>query len=302
MNSSTSLWHTGCPRSGMTSEILSVTSRRRFLHGAAAASPLAAAPAPSAGNATLDVIQNLRSIHGNFSPRRVPDEHVESILDAAVRAANASNMQSYSILVSRDPARVKAVTTYSATCMLLFCADYNRLLDVAAHLGHPFYADNLEAFVTASTNAVLAAQTAVIAAKSMGIDSLLTNGIHRGDIQRLWSLLNLPQQSCFPVIALLLGYPSTEPSHRTGRLRGPGVVHRESYQRATKPELEAIVRQHDDPAAHLALNDVWREKKYPHYLDWFYKDWVTGRRPTAAEGQIARRLRASGFLDPATQP
>ena len=33
---------------------------------------------------------------------------------------------------------------------------------------------------------MLAVQTAVIAAKSLGIDSLLTNGVHRGDMERLW--------------------------------------------------------------------------------------------------------------------
>src|ERR1035438_3238583 len=83
---------------------------------------------------------------------------------------------------------------------------------------------------------ILAAQTAVIAAKSMGIDSLLTNGIHRGDIERLWEILELPQESCFPLIALLLGYPKTEPAYQMGRLRGPGVVHYEKYQRMIKDE------------------------------------------------------------------
>jgi nitroreductase len=279
------------------------STRRRFfrqgmeLGGGLAAVPALAVPAPPPGNEVLKTIHSLHSTHGDFSDRPVPDAQVETVLDAAVRAANASNMQSYSILVSRDPAKIQKLTTYSANCMLLFCADYTRLLDVAAHLGHQFHADNMDAFVTASTNAILAAQTAVVAARSMGIDSLLTNGIHRGDIERHWAILGLPQNSCFPLIALLLGYARTEPSHRMGRLRGPGVVHYESYHRASKEQLEALVVRHDDPAENLALNDTWRAKGYKHYLDWFYKEWVTGRKPATAEGPMLKRLRKSGFID-----
>jgi len=141
----------------------------------------------------------------------VPDDKLETIIDACVRAANASNMQSYSIVVSREEAKIQKLTGYRGNCLLLYCADYNRLFDAARHLGHDFYADNIEAFITSSTNAILAAQTAVIAARSMGIDSLLTNGIHRGNTERLWDILELPQQGCFPLIALMLGYPRTSP-------------------------------------------------------------------------------------------
>ncbi|HWR53302.1 MAG TPA: hypothetical protein VN428_19505, partial [Bryobacteraceae bacterium] len=205
---------------------------------------------------------------------------------------------SYSIIVSNDPVKIQKLTGYRGTCLLLYCADYNRLIDTAAHLGHQFYADNLEAFITSSTNTILAAQTAVIAAKSMGIDSMLTNGIHRGDVGRIWEILDLPETGCFPLIALILGYPKTVPAHRMGRLRGSGLIHYERYHRLTKSELDEIVRQHDDPALHLGLNDNWRQKGYKHYADWFYKEWATGRKPSAGEGLIFKRLKRSGYIDP----
>jgi len=264
------------------------------------AAPAMSVPAISAApqsNEVLKTIQSLRSIHGNFSGQRVPDDKVEAVIDASVRAANASNMQSYSIVVSRDPDKIQKLTGYGSSCLLLYCADYNRLLDTARHLGCEFYADNVEGFITASTNAILAAQTAVIAARSLGVDSLLTNGIHRGDIERIWTILDLPQKSCFPLIALLLGYPKSEPSHRMGRLRGPGVVHYEKYHRVTATELDELVKQHDDKELSLGLNDEWRKKGYKHYLDWFYKDWVTGRKPTTAEGPMFKRLKKSAFVD-----
>lgn len=274
-------------------------SRRRFLHGGAAlAGTLTAASAAEAQtNDVLRTIHRLRTIHGDFSDKRVSDADVQTILDATVRAANASNTQSYSIIVSRDADKIQKLTTYKAGCLLLYCADYTRMIDTARHLGYDYYTDNAEAFVTSAMNTMLAAQTAVIAAKSLGIDSLLTNGIHRGDIERLWSILDLPQKSCIPLIALVLGYPRNEPTHQRGRLRGTGIVHYEKYQRLQKADLEEIVRLYDDKSLHIGTED-WDKRGHKHFLDWFHKEWArAGSKPTTSEGQLLRRLKKSGFID-----
>jgi nitroreductase len=275
-------------------------SRRRFFRrglvlggGLLAVPPSHAAPA----NETLKTIHSLRSIHGDFSDKQVPDESVQAILDASVRAANASNSQTYSIIVSRDPAKIQKLTGYRGSCLLLYCSDHTRLADAAKHLGDPFTPVDTESFVTSSTNTILAAQTAVIAAKSMGIDSLLTNGVHRGDMERVWEILELPQESCFPLIALILGYPTTEPAYRTGRLRGPGVVHYEKFHRLSKDELEDMVRQYDDRTLHIGLNDDWRQKGHRHYLDWYYKEWTGRLKPPSGESTFFKRLKKSGFID-----
>jgi nitroreductase len=276
-----------------------IGSRRRFFRrglevggGLLAVSACEAAPA----NETLKTIQSLRTIHGDFSDKQVPDEQVQAVLDASVRAANASNTQTYSIVVSRDPAKMQKLTGYRGSCLLLYCSDHTRLADVAKHLGDPFNPVNMESFITSSTNTILAAQTAVIAAKSMGIDSLLTNGIHRGDIERLWEILDLPQESCFPLIALILGYPNAEPAYKTGRLQGPGVVHHEKYHRLNPSEAEGIAQQYDDRTLHLSLNDDWR-KGHKHYLDWYYKEWSGRFKPPTGESAIFKRLKKSGFID-----
>ena len=97
-------------------------SRRRFFRGGLIfGGGLLAVPASEAApaNETLKAIHSLRSIHGDFSDKPVPDESVQTILDASVRAANASNSQTYSIIVSRDPAKIQKLTGYRATCLLL---------------------------------------------------------------------------------------------------------------------------------------------------------------------------------------
>jgi nitroreductase len=275
-------------------------SRRRFFRSSLALGGGAIAATSgqaAAANETLKTIHGLRSTHGDFSDKLVPDESVQAILDASVRAANASNSQSYSIIVSRDAAKIQKLTGYRGNCLLLYCCDHTRLADLAKHLGDPFTPVDTEAFVTSSTNTILAAQTAAIAARSLGIDSLLTNGVHRGDMERIWSILELPQESCFPLIALVLGYAKTEPAYHTGRLRGPGVVHYEKYHRLSKDELDEVVRQYDDRTIHLALNDDWRQKGHKHYLDWYFKEW-TGRSKTATgESGFFKRLKKCGLID-----
>jgi nitroreductase len=252
---------------------------------------------PPPVNETIKTIGSLRSVHGNFLDKPLPEAALQTILQASIRAANASNMQSYSIVVVKDRAKMKAVCTYQGSCMLLYCVDFNRVIASAESLGYSYFPDNMQAFVTASTNTILAAQTATIAAKSLGIDSLITNGIHRGDMDRVWKLLDLPQTYCFPLIAVVLGYPTQEPAFMKGRLDGVGVIHYENYHRLTKEEVADIMRQYDDKERHLALNEDWKAKGYKHYMDWWFKDWLQGSKPTEQETQMLRFLKRSGFVE-----
>ena len=224
-------------------------------------------------NETLRTIHTLRSTHGNFSDKEVTDEDLRTILNAAVRAANSSARQAYSIVVIEDRELMKQVTQYAGSKALIFCVDYNRLIDTARYLGYTYDVGKTIWYITAATDTILAAQTAAIAARSLGIDSLFTNGIHRGDPSRVYKLLKLPEKHCFPQIALILGYATEEPKFLKGRLNGPGVIHFGEYHRLTDKELTDIVKQYDDPERHLGLNEDWREKGFDHYLDWFYKVW-----------------------------
>jgi nitroreductase len=260
--------------------------------GLLAAPILAGAPA----NETLRTIASLRTIHGDFSDKPIPDADVEQILGASVRAANAAAYQSYSIVVVRDQAMQRKICGYRGSCLLLYLVDYTRIIDTGKRLGYKYDPGNMEAFVTGSTSTILAAQTAVIAAKSLGIDSLLTNGVHRGDMERLWETLGLTQKYCFPLIALVLGYAAKEPPYLKGRLSGPGVVHHGAFHTLSVEETDAIVRQYDNKALHLGLNEDWDQKGYKHYLDWLYKEWL-GRNARPGETQILRRLRKSGFVE-----
>ncbi len=286
------------------------SSRRSFLQQSALAggallllSPRTRAdgaePAPTGpDNEALKTIRELRSTHGNFLDKPVPEETLRAILQASVRAAGASNNQSYSIIVVKERRMMRDLCGYQGACLLLYCADYNRQKASAAALGYDYQPGTIVDFVTAGINTILAVQTAVVAARSLGVDSLLTNGIHRGDMERHWKLLDLPATHCFPLIALVLGYADRAPAYRTGRLDGVGVVHRDKYHRLTPEETAEIIRQYDDKDRHLGLNTDWDTQGYKHYLDWYFKAWV-GRnlKPGTQETQMLRLLKRSGFVE-----
>ncbi len=246
-------------------------------------------------NETLQTIHQLRSIHGNFSAQNVSNADLETILTASVRAANASNRQSYSIIVVEERTKMLALCGYAASKALIFCVDFNRLIDIAGHLGHAFEIDSINMLITASIDASLAAQTAAIAARSLGIDCLFTNGIHRGDMQRVYDLLDLPQKYCFPLVALLLGYPLEEPAHPRGRVPNDSLVHFGSYHRLEPAQLDGIINAFDDPDTHLGI-DFDREH-FSRYLDWFFTAWSRRAVKTTPKSQMYAILEKAGFLE-----
>jgi nitroreductase len=253
-------------------------------------------------NETLQTIHSLRSIHGDFSEQEVSEADLKQILEASIRTANASARQSYSIIVLDDQETMRALFSYRGSRALIFCVDFNRIMAAAQYLGHQFNNDDIIGFITATVDTALAAQTAVIAAKSLGIDSLITNGLHRNQLDKVYQILNLPEKSCFPLITVVLGYPRQEPAYQKGRLSLDFVVHRGRYRLPDGEQLKQIVAEYDDHQRHIGLIDTWAEQGFQHYLDWFYTKWsgkpCAERIPTGKVLEFEERLVKSGFWWP----
>ena len=184
---------------------------------------------------------------------------------------------------------------YQGSKALIFCVDYNRIIDAANYLNQPSYTQGVISFITGSTDAMLAAQTAAIAAKSLGIDSMFTNCIHRVPLGDVYDMLNLPKENCFPLIELILGYPDQEPAYQKGRLSGKGIIHYGKYQRLTPQDLAEVVAEYDDKEKHLGLIPNWDELGFAHYLDWFYEKWC-GKPADEKLREFYQTLFAAGFL------
>jgi FMN reductase (NADPH)/FMN reductase [NAD(P)H] len=201
-----------------------------------------------------EVFLGRRSVR-QYADTPVALEMKRSILEAALRAPTAGNMMLYSIIEVDDPT-VKdrlAVTCDNqpfiaqAPWVLVFLADYQRTMDCftfagagassgAAPAERPREADLL----LACCDALIAAQTAVIAAEAHGLGSC-----YIGDIMENWEthrdLLRLPRWT-FPVTMLCLGWPTDGQARRPQPSRFPHrvVVHRNTYRNVTQPDIEEM--------------------------------------------------------------
>lgn len=253
-------------------------------------------------NETIRTLHSLHTTHGRFSPKEVPDRDLEIILDACVRAASASARQSYSVIVIDDKDVMKEHFDYTGSKALLFCVDFTRLADIADYLQHPYACGGLQDFITGSTDTILAAQNAAVAATSLGISTLFTNSVHRKDLGKLHEAFKLPGQLCFPLITLILGYSEAVPQAVRGRLKGPGVIHYSEYKRLDTGGLKELVQEHDRPETQMGLEFFKRDGSlgYERYLDWFYSVWSKPKageiRQKKAQALVAF-LKDAGFLE-----
>jgi len=213
-------------------------------------------------NESLHLIQERQSIR-SFDDRPIDDETKQTIINCAMRAPTAGNMMLYSMIEITDQV-IKGKLAEScdhqpfiakAPLVLLFLADYQRWYDL-------FQASDVTAYCEASgramrepsegdmllacCDALIAAQTAVIAAESMGIGSC-----YIGDILEQFEyhrdLFDLPQYT-LPITMLCFGYAKTRPSNRTPRFPQELVHFENSYQRLAPDQLDQMARTNRQPA------------------------------------------------------
>jgi len=251
---------------------------------------------------TLETLHALRSTHGSFTERDLSATDLEAVLEASTRAANASARQAYSIIVLEDRDRMERLLGYRASRALVYCVDFHRLDLLAARLGHPHDAATPIELINGLLDVGLAAQTAVVAARALGIDSLVTNGLHRRPLELVFGELDLPARAVFPAITVLLGYAQDPTFHPRRRLPLEHVVHRDRYREPSPEALDRIVAAYDDRQARIGLTDLWDAREHPHYLDWYFQRWAgKPEEPRVATGKVQEmqaRLRASGFWWP----
>ncbi|MDD3685943.1 MAG: nitroreductase family protein [Bacteroidales bacterium] len=185
-----------------------------------------------------------RSIR-KYQDTAIPEEVMNSVLQAAIRASNTGNMQVYSIVVTTDqqikdamaPAHFNQPMAKQAPAILTFCADFNRFNKWCRQRNaEPGY-DNFLSFLTAAIDAIIAAQNACIEAESHGLGiCYLGTAIYNPD--KIIEILNLPK-GVVPVTAVTMGYPADIPE-LTDRLPMEAVVHYEKYHDFDEATINSI--------------------------------------------------------------
>ncbi len=207
-------------------------------------------------NETLDLLLGRRSVRA-FDGRPVDAEARDLILRAAMRAPTAGNMMLYSIVeVASQAAKDRLAVSCDhqpfiakAPLVLLFLADYQRWYDYygaagSAPVAHPEEADLL----IACCDALVAAQTSVVAAESLGIASCYVGDIIENyEVHR--ELFDLPPY-VLPICLLCYGYPAERRGEPVSRFDPRFIVFRDRYHRLAPEELEQMLAGRDGRASY----------------------------------------------------
>jgi len=165
----------------------------------------------------IDLLQSHRSIR-KFTDEPIDDDMVEQIVSAGLASATSSNLQGATVIRIRNPQTRAAIAelaggqTYveDAAVFMVWCADLHRSSVACEMAGGDFHGGMTEHFVIAATDCAIAAQSAVVAAESVGLGICYIGGI-RNDPAKMTELLQLPEQ-VVPLFGLCLGWPDQDPA------------------------------------------------------------------------------------------
>lgn len=177
-----------------------------------------------------------------FGPGTVSDADLTAIVAAAQSAPSSSNLQTWSVVVVRDPDHKARLATLSgdqefirqAPMFLVWLVDFARAAQVADCHGHTLDgADYVESAIQGFIDVALAAQNASLAAESLGLGTVFVGGA-RNNPEELANELDLPDR-VVAAFGLAVGYPDPERLARIKpRLSQSAVVHHGRYRAQTQ--------------------------------------------------------------------
>ena len=180
-----------------------------------------------------------------YADKEIPESVLNKVLEAASRASNTGNMQIYSIIVNTDKEMIaKLAPTHfcqpaitNAKAVLTFCADINRFKIWCENRNAKAGFDNFLTFMTAATDAIIAAQNACLEAESNGLGiCYLGTVIYNAD--KIIEILKLPK-GVVPVATVTMGYPKQQ-QPLTERLPIEAIVHHETYHNFSASDIDRI--------------------------------------------------------------
>ena len=181
----------------------------------------------------MDSLKQRRTIR-KYQPKDIPADLLNDLLESACRASTVGNMQTYSVIVTRDAERKKRLApahfhqpmVESAPVVLTFCIDLRRFSQwCRQRKAEPGY-NNFISFLNAATDALLVTQNFCTLAEENGLGiCFLGTTIYNPD--QIIEILGLPEQ-VIPVATITVGYPDEHPE-QPDRLPLRGIVHEERY-------------------------------------------------------------------------
>ncbi|MBQ4304243.1 MAG: nitroreductase family protein [Lachnospiraceae bacterium] len=205
-----------------------------------------------------------------FTERKISEEDVRIIAEAAVQAPTAGNQQLYTIIRVTDPEKKHALSIScdhqpfieEADLVLVFCADCLRWYRAYEEAGIKPRKPGEGDLMLAVCDALIAAQNAVTAAQALGIGSCYIGDImENAKTQR--EILGLPS-FVFPAAMLVFGYPTDQQKERQKprRLDLSYVLQENTYHEHTGEELRKMFEERTGIRSYDEWMKAFYERKY----------------------------------------
>ena len=183
-------------------------------------------------NETIKTQLNHRSIR-QFKPLALTQEEVDLLVDVARHTATSNFRQSYSIISITDETLKEEIAEIAnqpyipnAGHLFVFVVDQRRNTLIAEAKGaEALVQGSPERFISAFSDAMIAAQNVVVAAESLGMGTVYLGSI-LNDNAKLSELLKLPKY-VYPAVGLAVGWPDH-------------VIHMENYYQDLENPLEEL--------------------------------------------------------------
>ncbi|MEC7608637.1 MAG: nitroreductase family protein [Verrucomicrobiota bacterium] len=197
---------------------------------------------------TLTAIKKRRSVKHYDPSYKMSEVQIKALLEAALLSPTSFNMQNWRFIVVSDPERKEALRVASwnqaqvseASITILLCADLNAHMDAGRYWAQasqsvqdvlvpmiaPFYENNPHLQRDEAMRSIgIAAQTLMLAAKSLGYDSCPMIGF---DSSKVAEIISLPEDHLIGMM-LTIGKSLKDANKRSGQLPYEQVVFRDGF-------------------------------------------------------------------------
>jgi len=210
---------------------------------------------------TINLLLSRRSVR-SFENKAIDEEQLKLLKTATLRAPSAGNMALYSIVEVNNVQKKQKLSEIcdnqdmiaQAPLVWVFLADMQKWVNYfyeseavekaqKANLA-TYRKPGLGDLHLCMQDAIIAAQTAVVAAEALGIGSCYIGDVIE-NFEALRSLLNLKQYT-IPACMLIFGYPKGKhPVKLTPRCPEDSMFMQDSYQEPHLEQLETAFSQHE---------------------------------------------------------
>lgn len=213
-------------------------------------------------NETIELMKKHVSVR-SFLDERIPDDDLNTILEAGQAASSWKNFQSYSIIKVRSAEQKQAIydvhpQPWILKCdtFLVFVGDLNRNEKAVALHTDTFHPEGVDNLLVTSVDAALAGQNVLLAAESLGYGGVFI-GMIRQNADEIAKILKLSDYT-YPVFGIALGLPKKHNKVKP-RLPQKTLVFDEFYQ-----EQDSQVIHHFDQVmtdyAGERQTELWSER------------------------------------------